>query len=289
MDHILCGNGIQAAHGKFRRQNIAEGFLCGVKIRLCSGAVHAEAGGLHLFPVLFQIGNHIVELVAQRMAVTAGKGTGNFVAQGVEPGTPHHREIIRHDPVVVQQRQVEEIPIQCRFQLTGRLALTAQQRRNDFLLKGIHLNMDNGSFALTGVVALPERHALLVFGAVVSFQLSLCQCSEDFPICCCYHEFLPPEPIFFCSYHTAMGQKDLYFFIISGTLAVFFSFPVSNDKKSRPASGNQKPGGFHGNKILSGKTETGESEISCARGAFSSARCTEPAERLHKQQRSQWW
>ena len=181
MHDVLCGNGVEAVHHHAGRQNVAENFLRPVKVGLRTGAVDAPGGLADLVPVVLQVADKVFKMMPD--SVLAGsERTLDCMAEGGEARVPVHREIVRDDPVVVEQRQIEEIAVERRFERAALLALAAQPLRDHLLLEGVQLHMHNRALAPEIVMPLPQLHAREVLLAVCGFELLPRDFPEDLPV-----------------------------------------------------------------------------------------------------------
>ena len=97
-----------------------------------------------------------------------------------------HREIIRRHPVVIEQLLVQEIAVQRPFQLSGKIPRAPHPLRQNLLLEGSHLQMNQRTLPLQFIVAVPFLPPLQITFLVGVKKLLFRQFPQNLPILAAY-------------------------------------------------------------------------------------------------------
>ena len=119
----------------------------------------------------------------------------NLYAEQFKKSIIFHREIIRCYSVIIKQFLIQKVTVQSDFHLLRKSSFTFQERRNDFLGKGAHFQVNHRLFSLQGIVPVPFLYSGFVGIHICQLQLFFCGFSQNLFILVRYQVFHGNPPV----------------------------------------------------------------------------------------------
>ena len=172
----MSGNAVETGHLHFYWKNVTYCFFHSRSFLFSRFQVHSITAGFQLFIIVFQIFNNGFKMMTQAF-LTAGilrMVNMNLYAEQFKKSVIFHREIIRCHSVIIKQFLIQKVTVQSGFHLLCKSSFTFQERRNDFLGKGAHFQVNHRLFSLQGIMPVPFLYSGFVGFHICQLQLLFC-------------------------------------------------------------------------------------------------------------------